>query len=97
ERAISLTRIARLTQVPIARLQDWGTLGGLLGAGALAAAAASTAISWTGLRPIETLALGAAIMALTYPLALLATGQRKHLMSFIASIRHTEPEPAPIK
>jgi len=97
ERAISLTRIARLTQVPVSRLQDWGTLGGLLAAATLASAAAGTALSWGGLRPIETLALGGAIMALSYPVALLLTGQRKHLMSFIASIRHTEPEPAPIK
>jgi O-antigen/teichoic acid export membrane protein len=96
ERVISLTRISRLTQVPIARLQDWGTLAGLLAAAALASAAASTALSW-GLRPIETLALGGAIMALAYPVALLVTGQRRHVMSFIASIRHTEPEPAPIK
>jgi hypothetical protein len=29
--------------------------------------------------------------------ALLITGQRKHVMSFVASIRHTAPEPAPIK
>ncbi|HZZ91036.1 MAG TPA: lipopolysaccharide biosynthesis protein [Usitatibacter sp.] len=97
ERVVSLTRIARLTKVPIVRLQDWATLAGLLAAAGLSAALSSTALRWTGLRPIETLALGGAIMAITYPIALLLTGQRKHLMSFIASIRHAEPEPAPIK
>jgi O-antigen/teichoic acid export membrane protein len=97
ERVISLTRISNITQVPVARLQDWGTLVGLLAAAGLTAAAASTALGWQGLKPIETLALGGAIMAIAYPIALLVTGQRRHLMSFIASIRHAEPEPAPIK
>ena len=97
ERVISLTRISKLTGVSIARLQDWGTLGGLLAAAALGAGISATALGWRGLRPIETLALGGAIMALAYPVALLVTGQRRHVMSFIASIRHTEPEPAPIK
>jgi O-antigen/teichoic acid export membrane protein len=97
ERAISLARIARLTGVPVVRLQDWTTLAGLLAAAAIASAVAGMALTWRGLRPIETLALGGAIMAIAYPLALLATGQRRHLMSFIASIRHAEPEPAPIK
>ena len=97
ERWISLARISKLTNVRVSRLQDWGTLVGLLAAAGLAAAVAGTALSWQGLRPIETLALGGAIMAIAYPIALLLTGQRKHVMSFVASIRHAEPEPAPIK
>jgi O-antigen/teichoic acid export membrane protein len=97
ERVVSLTRISRLTSTPIAKLQDWGTLAGMLAAATLSALAAGTALSWVRLSPIATLAAGVAILAVVYPVALYATGQRRHLMSFIASIRHAEPEPAPIK
>jgi O-antigen/teichoic acid export membrane protein len=97
ERVVSLTRIARLTHTPIAQLQDWSTLGGLLAAASLSALVASTVLAWKGLPLLGTLAAGAAIVAVTYPAALYLTGQRRHLMSFIASIRHAEPEPAPIK
>jgi O-antigen/teichoic acid export membrane protein len=97
ERVVSLMRISKLTQTPIAQLQDWTTLAGMLAAATLAAIAAGTALSWTHLSPLATLAAGGAILAVVYPVALYLTGQRRHLMSFIASIRHTEPEPAPIK
>jgi O-antigen/teichoic acid export membrane protein len=97
ERVVSLTRISRLTNTPVAELQDWGTLVGMLAAAALAAAAAGTALSWVDLPPLATLAAGGTILAVVYPIALYATGQRRHLMSFIASMRHAEPEPAAAK
>jgi O-antigen/teichoic acid export membrane protein len=97
ERVVSLARISKLTSTPIAQLQDWGTLAGILAAATLSAVAAGTALSWTHLSPLATLAAGAGILAIAYPAALFVTGQRRHLMSFIASIRHAEPEPAPIK
>jgi O-antigen/teichoic acid export membrane protein len=97
ERVVSLTRISKLTSTPIARLQDWGTLVGILAAATLSAAVAAMALSWVHLSSLATLAAGGAILAVVYPLALYATGQRRHLLSFIASIRHADPEPAPIK
>jgi hypothetical protein len=97
ERVVSLTRISKLTSTPIAQLQDWGTLVGMLAAATLSALAAGTVLSWTHLAPLATLAAGGAILAVAYPAALYLTGQRRHLMSFIASIRHADPEPAPIK
>jgi O-antigen/teichoic acid export membrane protein len=97
ERVVSLTRISKLTSTPIAKLQDWGTLAGMLAAATLSALAAGTALNWVRLSPLAALAAGGAILAVVYPMALYATGQRRHLMSFIASIRHAEPEPAPIK
>jgi hypothetical protein len=69
----------------------------MLAAATLSAVAAGTALSWTQFPPLGTLAAGGAILAVVYPLALYVTGQRRHLMSFIASIRHADPEPAPIK
>jgi O-antigen/teichoic acid export membrane protein len=97
ERVVSLSRIAKLTSTPVAQLQDWGTLVGMLAAAAIAAFAAGSALSWTQLSPLATLAAGGAILAIVYPVALYVTGQRRHLISFIASIRHAEPEPAPIE
>jgi O-antigen/teichoic acid export membrane protein len=97
ERVVSLTRISRLTSTPIAKLQDWSTLVGMLAAAAIAALVAGTALTWIALPPLATLALGGAILAVVYPAALYLTGQRAHMMSFIASIRHVDPEPAPIK
>ncbi len=97
ERALSLARIARLTETPVARLQDWSTLAGILGAAAIAAAAAGSVLRWTHLTPLALLACGGAILAVVYPAALFLTGQRRCISSFIASLRHSGPQPAPAK
>ncbi len=97
ERLFSLGRISRLTGTSIAKLQDWGTLAGILAAASLSALAAGTAMSWVALPALGKLAAGAALMAVAYPAALYLTGQRRSLTSFIASIRHAEPEPAAVK
>jgi hypothetical protein len=43
------------------------------------------------------LAAAGAVMAILYPAALFLTGQRRCLTSFLASMRHTGPEPAAAK
>jgi O-antigen/teichoic acid export membrane protein len=97
ERALSLARIARLTQTPVAHLQDWRTLAGILAAAALAALAAGAVLRWTHLPDLALLAAGGAILAVVYPAALYVTGQRHCISSFIASLRHSGPEPAAAK
>jgi O-antigen/teichoic acid export membrane protein len=97
ERALSLARIAKLTQTPVARLQDWRTLAGILAAAALAALAAGAVLRWTHLPALALLAAGGAILAVVYPAALYVTGQRHCISSFIASLRHSGPEPAAAK
>ncbi len=94
ERALSLARIARLTGTPVARLQDWASLGGILGAAALAAAIAGVALRRVDLPPFAMLAAGAAIVALAYPAALFLTGQRRSLADFLSSLRHAGAHPA---
>ncbi len=94
ERGLSLSRIARQVRIPVARLQDWGALGGILAAGSIAALAAGAALQPLALAPFAKLAAGAAILAVAYPAALLATGQRRELLNFIASLRHAPQQPA---
>jgi O-antigen/teichoic acid export membrane protein len=94
ERALSLARIAKLTGTPVAKLQDWTTLAGILAAAGLAALAAGGVLRWTHLPPLALLASGGAILAFVYPAALFLTGQRRCISSFIASLRHSAPEPA---
>ena len=97
ERALSLARIAALTSTPVAKLQDWTTLGGILAAAGLAALAAAAVLRFASLPPFLLLAAGGAILAIVYPAALFLTGQRRCITSFIASLRHSGPEPAAIK
>jgi peptidoglycan biosynthesis protein MviN/MurJ (putative lipid II flippase) len=97
ERALSLSRLATLSNTPLLKLQDWATLLGILAAAALSAALAGLAIGFTHIAPLAQLAGGAAIVAVTYPAALFLMGQRQSLTSFIASMRHAGPEPAAIK
>ena len=97
ERALSLARIAALTSTPVAKLQDWTTLGGILAAAGLAALAAAAVLRFVSLPPFLLLAAGGAILAIVYPAALFLTGQRRCITSFIASLRHSGPEPAAIK
>jgi O-antigen/teichoic acid export membrane protein len=97
ERALSLSRLATLSNTPFFKLQDWATLVGILAASALSAAIAGLAIGYTHMPPFAQLAGGAAIVAITYPAALFLMGQRQSLTSFIASMRHSGPEPAAIK
>ncbi len=94
ERALSLSRIAQLTATPVARLQDWASLGGILAAAGIAAATAGVALRGLEMRPFATLAAGAAIVALAYPAALLLTGQRRSLVDFFSSLRHAGAHPA---
>ena len=94
ERALSLARIAELTGTPVAKLQDWTSLAGILAASGIAAAAAGFALLGFELRPIATLAAGAAIVALAYPATLLLTGQRRRLIDFFSSLRHPGAHPA---
>lgn len=97
ERALSLARIAKLTGTPVAKLQDWTSLAGILAAAGIAAIAAGAVLRWTNLPPLGLLACGGAILAVAYPAALFVTGQRRCLSSFIASLRHSGPEPAAVK
>jgi O-antigen/teichoic acid export membrane protein len=97
ERALSLARIAALTATPVAKLQDWTSLAGILAAAGLAALAADGVVRFTHLPAFVTLAIGGAVLAVVYPLALFVTGQRRSLYSFIASLRHSAPQPAAIK
>ena len=89
ERVFSLGRIAQLTDTPISRLQDWGTLAGILIAAVLAAATAGIALHWTDWSSLATLAAGALILAILYPAALFATGQGGELRTFYASLRNS--------
>jgi O-antigen/teichoic acid export membrane protein len=97
ERALSLVRISSRTEIRVSQLQDWSTLAGILGAAALAAAVAAFALYYTHLKPFFTLAAGGTVLAVVYPAALLLTGQRRSLSSFIASLRHPGPQPAAAK
>ncbi len=87
ERLLSLSRIARLTAKPVTRLQNWSTLAGMLAAAAVAAAGAGAALRGFELAPLARLAAGAALVALTYPLALLVTGQGPELTGLFAALR----------
>jgi O-antigen/teichoic acid export membrane protein len=97
ERVLSLARIAALTATPVSKLQDWTSLAGILAAAGIAALAADAVVRFTHLGSFLTLATGGAVLAIVYPAALFLTGQRKPLFSFIASLRHSGPEPAAIK
>jgi O-antigen/teichoic acid export membrane protein len=91
ERLLSLARIARLTDTPVARLQDWGALAGLLVAAALAGAVAGFAMHWSDWPTLPTLLAGAAIMAVAYAPALYLTGQWRRLTEFVDSMRNRAP------
>jgi len=95
ERALSLVRIASRTQIRVRELQDWTTLAGILAAAILSAGIAAFVMHFIRWPAFATLAAGGSVLALTYPGALCLTGQRRCITSFIASIRHTGPEPAP--
>ncbi|HEX4781318.1 MAG TPA: lipopolysaccharide biosynthesis protein [Usitatibacter sp.] len=95
ERALSLARISSRTEIRLRDLQDWATLGGILGAAVLSASVAALALRSTSWTALPTLAAGATLLAIVYPGALLLTGQRRSLTSFIASLRHTGAQPAP--
>jgi hypothetical protein len=97
ERAVSLSRLARLSDTPVLKLQDWSTLLGILMAAALSASVAGLLLDMVSLNPFAELAGGALVVAVLYPLALFLTGQRECLISFLASLRHSGPEPAAIK
>jgi O-antigen/teichoic acid export membrane protein len=94
ERAVSLSKLARLSDTPLLKLQDWGTLAGILAAAALSAAIAGVVVGLTSLAAFMQLACGAAVVAVAYPAALFLTGQRRCLTSFLASLRRNGPEPA---
>jgi peptidoglycan biosynthesis protein MviN/MurJ (putative lipid II flippase) len=91
ERLLTLQRISRLTGTPLARLQDWKTLGGLALASALAAAGASVALHWSDWSTLTTLLAGGAIMAAAYPVCLHLTGQWVELVEFIEALRGRRP------
>lgn len=97
ERALSLARIAELTDTRISELQDWTTLGGILAASSLASALAGVVLSHAQLRPFFALAAGGAILAVAYPLALFVLGQRRSVTSFISSLRPAASVPAALK
>ena len=91
ERLLSLQRIAALTGTPLARLQDWRTLGGILAASWLAAGAAGLALRWSDWSTLPALLAGGAIMAAAYPVALHLTGQWKELVGFTQALRGRRP------
>jgi len=88
ERGLSLQRIAALTDTPIRRLQDWGTLGRMLVASVLAAGAASLVLAWSEWTSFVTLLAGGAIMAAAYPPALYLTGRLGELTTFVNALRN---------
>ena len=96
ERLASLRRIATLTDTPVSRLQEWGKLVALAAAAALAAGAAGAVTAGWSLPPLGALAAGAAIMAIAYPAALLAAGQRGLVTGLIQS-HAAPPDAAPSK
>jgi O-antigen/teichoic acid export membrane protein len=97
ERLVSLTRISRLIGIPVAKLQDWSALSGILAAASLAATAAGAVMSYVSVPPLARLAIGAILLALVYPAALYLTGQRRELMGFIGSLRNATAQPAVAK
>lgn len=94
ERALSLARISSRTQIRVRELQDWTTLGGILGAAILSAGVAALLLHFTHWPAFATLVAGGSVIAVVYPGALCLTGQKGCLVSFIASIRHTGPQAA---
>ncbi len=96
ERLLSLSRIARLTGRPVARLQNWQTLAGLLAAAIIAAVVAGAALHGFELAALTRLVAGAVLTALVYPIALYLTGQRHELVGFIAALRSGANPPVPI-
>lgn len=94
ERLVSLVRISRKVAIPVAQLQDWGTLVGILAAACLAALGAGAVLSYTEWKPFATLAAGGMILLLAYPAALYLTGQRRELLNFFASLRNAGAQPA---
>ena len=97
ERVLSLTRLARLSDTPLVKLQDWATLAGILAAAALSASIAGVALDNFALPPFARLAAGGVLMAILYPAALFLTGQRRCLASFLESMRSPGPAPAAAK
>ena len=93
ERVLSLRRIAHLTGTPLLRLQDWGTLVGILAAAALSAGLAWLAVHWTAWHPLATLMVGGAVVAIAYPPALYVTGQWNELTHFLGSFRNAAARP----
>ena len=91
ERALSLARIARLTETPIKRLQDWDTLASILGAAMLAAGAAGMALQWSEWSTFARLVCAGLVVAAFYPCALYAFGQGPQLTAFVATIRNKAP------
>ena len=88
ERLLSLQRIAKLTDTPMGRLQDWRALGALLVAAMLAAGVAGLVLHWSEWTSFPTLLAGGLIMAIAYPPALYLTGRWGDLIAFIDSIRN---------
>ncbi len=93
ERILSLRRIATLTGTPIARLQDWKTLAGILAAAMMAALAAGVAMHFTDWNSFATLLAGGSILVVLYPLALYLTGQWGEVTQFLASFRNAAERP----
>ena len=87
ERLVSLQRLAKLTDTPLSRLQDWKTLGGLALAAWLAAGVAGLLVYWSEWSTVPALLAGGAIMAAAYPVALHLTGQWDELVGFISALR----------
>jgi O-antigen/teichoic acid export membrane protein len=87
ERLLSLSRISILTGTPVARLQNWTTLLGILVAAAVSAVAAGLVLHGFELRPLARLGAGAALFALVYPAALFLTGQGVELTGFLTALR----------
>ena len=88
ERLLSLQRIAKLTDTPMRRLQDWKALGALLVAAMMAAGVAGVMLHWSEWTSFPTLLGGGLIMAIAYPPALYLTGRWGDLIAFIDSIRN---------
>ncbi|HYC36417.1 MAG TPA: lipopolysaccharide biosynthesis protein [Usitatibacter sp.] len=91
ERFLSLGKIARLTATPISKLQDWDTLGCILGAAALSAGIAGLLLQWAPWSSFARLVSAALVVAITYPAALLLFGQGAQMTAFVSSLRNKAP------
>ena len=91
ERFMNLQRIARVTETPISKLQDWNTLACILGAAALAALIAGVSLHWAHWSSFARLVAGGLILAIAYPMSLVLFGQGGQITAFIDSLRNKAP------
>ncbi|MEO8163895.1 MAG: oligosaccharide flippase family protein, partial [Betaproteobacteria bacterium] len=92
DRVVTLWRLASLTGVPIARLQDWKTLG-LLALSAVAAASLAcgvVALYFAGSGPVVRVLVGGVTVALAYAAIATATGMSRVWLDTLRNRHHSD-------